>query len=87
MQYPGSRSKFGTDFGNAAKLVRILLPALCPAVLEARRRFMLEFDYVREAGDMESVRVHKRSRRVFVPRPFMDLTTRTCLVMEYVPGA
>jgi ubiquinone biosynthesis protein len=86
MQYPGSSSKFGTDFANAARLVGAVLPALKPMVLEARRRFMLEFDYVREAEDMCAVRAGTRSRRVFVPMPYTKLTSTTVLVMEYVPG-
>lgn len=77
-----SRALFDADLGNVARIARIVLPAIVPVVCEVRRRFRNEFDYAREARDMEAIGQRQRAagRRVVVPRPFLELTTERVLV-------
>eukprot|EP00966_Prymnesium_polylepis_P201497 4668592-Prymnesium_polylepis.1 len=59
-----------------------------------RRRFRSEFDYAREAVDMDEMREalarggggHGARGRVVAPRPLLALTTERVLVMEYLEG-
>ena len=86
VQYADARASFGHDFANVARLAAVVLPALCPVINEVRRRFLLEFDYVREAHDMLEVRRDRRCRHIRMPEPYLDLTTERLLCMEYLPG-
>ena len=81
LQYAEAQRQFGADFANVARLARLALPALVPVVKEVRRRFQAEFDYEREAADMELIRVALRPfrRAVAVPRAYPVRTTLPCL--------
>ena len=88
LQYAGARGQFGADFANVARLARLALPALVPVVSEVRLRFRREFEYHREAEDMELLRAELErpfGHAVAVPKAYPELGSRTVLVAALPP--
>lgn len=92
LQYPGIARSIDSDVDNVLTLVRLsgLMPAhvnIEPLVAEAKRQLHQEADYVREARYLgafgEALADDNRFR---LPKVHEDLTTRTTLAMDYLPG-
>lgn len=91
VMFPGARSLILTDLANIRRVLRVVKPALLPAVDEFRARVGGEFDYQDEAHRMMRVRNYIATRRdlrrrVVVPEPVLGLTTKRVLVMDWLEG-
>ncbi|KAG5186674.1 ABC1 family-domain-containing protein [Tribonema minus] len=88
VKYPDAETLFRTDMKTARGFCRIFAPEQLIMFDEIERQFMGEFDYRREAQQMERVRVNMLPFRnlVEIPKPIMDFTTREVLVMQFMEG-
>jgi aarF domain-containing kinase len=83
--------QFRGDIFTAKKFAAVALPEHVKALEEIERQFASEFDYRREAGNLELVRGNlARAGATFahfdVPRPFLPLCTKAVLVMTEIPA-
>lgn len=92
VQFPGARALMLSDLANVRRVVRLVKPALLPAVDEFRERVRGEFDYVEEARRMDACGAFLRrkrprlGRRVVIPRSDPSLTTERVLTMDWLDG-
>lgn len=93
VQYPEAEKLFRQDFANTRLWCQLLMPEYLPYIHEAQKSFMSEFDFRREAADLDSIsRSFEDTRRnhfaahVRIPHPVMELSSRNVVVMEYLPG-
>ena len=92
VMYPNVEALFRADMRIITNFCWLAMPHHLPALREIEKQFLSEFDYVREADNMQRVAAALNSNphfrtRVFVPSPYRKLCTREVLVMEFVPGA
>lgn len=65
-----------------------------PPLIEIEKQFMTEFDYQREAEQLDKVRKNMLAAKISgdssclcaIPKPYLDLCTRRVLVMEELKG-
>eukprot|EP00522_Entomoneis_paludosa_P013040 CAMPEP_0172449618 /NCGR_PEP_ID=MMETSP1065-20121228/8276_1 /TAXON_ID=265537 /ORGANISM="Amphiprora paludosa, Strain CCMP125" /LENGTH=654 /DNA_ID=CAMNT_0013201323 /DNA_START=22 /DNA_END=1986 /DNA_ORIENTATION=+ len=90
VMHPGAKKLFANDFQVFRWLCRVALPGWSGLLNEFERRVMAEFDYRREAHDMEKIRENVAKSiynpYVRVPQPEHDLCTQHLLVMEMLDG-
>ena len=91
VMFPGGRRLILSDLANVRRVLRVLKPALLPAVDEFRARVAGEFDYVEEAARMDACAAFVSSRRslrrrVTIPTSKRDLTTTRVLTMDWLEG-
>lgn len=94
VQHPGIDRAIEADLSNA-KVVEGLLTALGPRALNARdvfdvirQRFREELDYELEARHQTAfAELHREDPRIFVPKVFVDLSSKRVLTSEFVEGA
>lgn len=89
LQFPKAEKLFRTDIKTILDFCRLAMPMHVGALREIEKQFMTEFNYVKEAENLELVRsavIPEWGRQVVIPRPFTELCTKDVLVMEYVPG-
>jgi len=89
VMYPEVEGQFRGDVFAAKRFAAVALPEHVKPLEEIERQFANEFDYRREAAQLELV--HNNLKPVFphitVPRPHLPLCTKAVLVMEEVPRA
>ena len=90
VMYPEVEGQFRGDLFSAKKFAALALPEHVKALEEIEKQFANEFDYRREAAQLELIRANlQRAGRAFerfdVPRPFLPLCTKAVLVMTEVP--
>ena len=82
VMYPGGRQLVLSDLSNVRRVLRIVKPALLPAVDEFRMRVKGEFDYRKEAAQMDACGRYLRSkrprlaRRIAVPASLPELLSQ-----------
>ncbi|CEM09973.1 unnamed protein product [Vitrella brassicaformis CCMP3155] len=89
VQFPDAERMFRIDIKTAQDFCRLVQPDHLPFLKEVEKQFMTEFDYRREAENLDEIADNVLpvwGRKVVIPRPFKHLCTREVLVMEYVPG-
>lgn len=92
IQYPGVARSIDSDVDNMALLLRML--NILPVELdtdgitrEAKRQLRQEADYQAEAGFLKDYAYLVRDNdRLLVPAVHDDLTSRSVLAMDYLPG-
>jgi aarF domain-containing kinase len=90
VMHPDAQGRFAHDFQVFRWVCRLALPAWRGMLDELEKRFMTEFDYLREAGSMTTVRSNLENsrfrRKVYIPKPVTELCTSNVLVMEMLEG-
>ena len=85
--YPDVERLFRGDVRTIKMFAQIAQPVHVPALEQVENQFQNEFDYRREAKQMETIRnnlIHAEfvDRLCMVPRPYLHLCTKRMLVME-----
>lgn len=90
IMFPGIEEKFRSDFYTVETFCKWLMPARVSFLAEIKKQFSSEFDYEREARNLQEVgELLKNSPwadKVAVPVPIPELCTKTVLTMTYLPG-
>jgi aarF domain-containing kinase len=89
VQYPNVEREFAWDMSTIKSFVRLAVPAHASFFEEIERQFASEFDYRREADQLNLVRGHVLPMfgdRVQIPRPYPEYTTKRVLTMEMLDG-
>lgn len=88
VQYPEVESVFRGDVRTIKMFAQIAQPVHVPALDEVEKQFMTEFDYIQEAKQMNRVRdnLMKGNIDVVVPKAYLNLCTKSVLVMEELKG-
>lgn len=93
IQYPGVRESIASDVDNVAGLLRLsgLLPKgmdIKPLLRDAKRQLRDEADYIREGNYLHQYgELLADAPQYLLPARHADLTTRSVLAMDFVPGA
>ncbi len=89
IQYPEVERLFRGDVRTIKMFAQLAQPVHVPALNEVEKQFMTEFDYVREAEQMNRIRENllKSALDVKVPFAYTELCTKSILVMEELEGA
>lgn len=96
VMYPGVEDVFRGDVRTIKMFAQLAQPVHVPPLIEIEKQFMTEFDYRREAEQLDRVRknmiaanISGDSTRKFkcaIPKPYLDLCTKRVLVMEELKG-
>jgi len=94
IMYPGVEDVFRGDVRTIKMFCEIAQPVHVPPLIEVEKQFMTEFDYCREAEQLDKVRNNMMraniagdpSRLCAIPKPYLDLCTKRVLVMEELKG-
>lgn len=92
IQYPGVAQSIDSDVDNIALLLKIsnVLPKhmdVSDLLEDAKRQLHEEADYFQEANYLEQFYTALENQSAFiVPKHYSELTTKTILAMEFVPG-
>jgi aarF domain-containing kinase len=101
IMYPNVEGVFRGDVRTIKMFAQLAQPVHVPPLEEVEKQFMTEFDYKREAEQLDQVRRNliqagladdndqstNRGRRLCrIPKPYMDLCTKRVLVMEELEG-
>lgn len=91
VMYPDVERLFRGDVRTIKMFAQIAQPVHVPALEQVENQFQNEFDYRREAKQMETIRnnlIHAGfvDRLCMVPRPYLHLCTKRMLVMEELKG-
>lgn len=91
IQYPEVEGLFRGDVRTMIMFCKVVQPVHVPALEEIEVQFMTEFDYRKEALQLNDVRENMMRAGFIdsvceVPRPYVDLCTKNVLVMEYLDG-
>jgi aarF domain-containing kinase len=90
VQYPGIESRFRSDIQTLKRFCSFAMPHHLPGLREVEKQFVHEFDYQKEARHLlevgENLKKSDWKSKVIVPKPFINLCTKSVLVMEYLPG-
>ncbi|KAL7569008.1 hypothetical protein ACA910_021297 [Epithemia clementina (nom. ined.)] len=91
VMHPGAKERFAHDCQVVRWLCRIAMPGWKQILDTFEKRLMLEFDYHREARDMEEIRCNLLDSPydasvVCVPRPELELCCENVLVMQLLDG-
>jgi aarF domain-containing kinase len=91
--YPDVERLLKGDVRTIKLFAQVAQPVHVPALEETEKQFQTEFDYRREAQNLETVRNNLTraglagpGKPCQVPRPYMDLCTKRVLVMEELAG-
>ena len=94
VMYPGVEDVFRGDVRTIKMFCEVAQPVHVPPLIEIEKQFMTEFDYRKEAQQLDRVRRNLMaaniagdpSRLCAIPRPYLDLCTKRVLVMEELKG-
>ena len=94
VMYPGVEEIFRGDVRTIKMFAQVAQPVHVPPLIEIEKQFMTEFDYRREAEQLDKVRENMMaanisgdsSRLCAIPKPYLDLCTKRVLVMEELKG-
>eukprot|EP00808_Paulinella_micropora_P022499 g53492.t1 len=87
---PGIESRFRNDLNTTRNFCKLAMPHHVPAFNEIEKQYATEFNYVLEAQNLmlihEQISISPFKHKVVVPKPHLDLCTKSVLTMEYLPG-
>lgn len=94
VMYPGVEDVFRGDVRTIKMFAQVAQPVHVPPLIEIEKQFMTEFDYRREAEQLDKVRKNMvsadisgdASKLCAIPTPHLDLCTKRVLVMEELKG-
>eukprot|EP01125_Pyxidicula_operculata_P003397 TRINITY_DN1411_c0_g1_i1.p1 TRINITY_DN1411_c0_g1~~TRINITY_DN1411_c0_g1_i1.p1 ORF type:complete len:377 (-),score=48.89 TRINITY_DN1411_c0_g1_i1:578-1708(-) len=89
IQFPNIERRFRSDIGTIKAFCKFAMPQHLSGINEIEAQFMSEFDFTKEAENLERVAnniMPHWNHKVVVPRPFMNLCRKQVLVMEYLHG-
>ena len=91
VMHRGAKQRFAHDCQVVRWLCRVAMPGWSQILDSFERRLMLEFDYCREARDMQEIRTNLLASPydasiVCVPHPELQLCCPNVLVMELLDG-
>jgi aarF domain-containing kinase len=93
VMYPEVEDLFRGDVRTIKMFAQVAQPVHVPPLEEIEKQFMTEFDYQKEAQQMNNVRnnlikagLAGKGKMSIVPKPFMDFCTKRVLVMEELKG-
>ena len=88
IQFPETKRTFDLDFMNGRFFSKIAKPDQLPFLDEFEKQFKLEFDFMREANNLQRVgnNIHPYFKQVRIPKPYLQYCTPTCVVMERFYG-
>ncbi|KAL3816331.1 hypothetical protein ACHAXA_011431 [Cyclostephanos tholiformis] len=94
VMYPGVEDLFRGDVRTIKMFCEVAQPVHVPPLIEIEKQFMTEFDYRREARQLDIVRDNMIKANISgdsnspcaIPRPYLDLCTKRVLVMEELKG-
>lgn len=89
LQFPKAEQYFRSDIKTLIDFCDLAMPYFVPSLREVEKQYKTEFDYTKEADNLQLVANNVNSvwrKKVVVPRPIKELCTRQVLVMEYLPG-
>lgn len=93
VMYPEVESRFRGDLLAAKRFVAVAMPEHLEPLSEIEKQFANEFDYTREASQLELVRSNLAKPRarafkdIMVPKPHLELCSKMVLVMSEIPNA
>lgn len=91
VQYPEVEKRFYGDVHVSKAFFRYTMPEQAILLDEVEKQFVNEFDYRREATQLEGVRKNLAAAQTFkdvvVPEPVMSLCTKYVLTMTEIPNA
>jgi aarF domain-containing kinase len=89
VMYPGVEQMFRSDLKTVKDFCRLAMPQHLPALDEIERQFVTEFDYRKEAANLNEVQRNLQGvwdHVAVVPRAHVHMCTQNVLVMDYLPG-
>lgn len=90
VMYPDVEGRFRGDLLAAKRFVGLAMPEHLEALREIEKQFANEFDYRREAAQLDLVRNNLARapafKHIIVPKPYIHLCSKMVLVMEEVPN-
>lgn len=94
IMYPGVEDVFRGDVRTIKMFCEVAQPVHVPPLLEIEKQFMTEFDYTREAQQLDQVRQNMlaaklagdSSKLCAIPKPYLELCTKQVLVMDELVG-
>lgn len=88
-QFPGMEKRFRADIKTLKSFCKLAMPQHVSAFNEIERQFVTEFDYTREAENLDTVRTNVLpiwGQFVNIPKPHLSLCSKHLLTMEYLEG-
>jgi aarF domain-containing kinase len=89
VMYPGVERLFRWDLKSLKDFAWLAQPMHLPYLNEIEKQFLTEFDYLKEAHNLEKVRQNIMptwGRQVAVPQPVLELCSTHVLVMTHLSG-
>ena len=91
IQYPDAEELFRGDLLLARKFCEMAQPEHLAYLDEMEAQFLTEFDYSLEADNLEEIGNNLNNNqlwkdKVVVPKPYREMCTKNCLIMEYLRG-
>jgi aarF domain-containing kinase len=89
LQFRGMERRFRSDIHTLRAFALLAMPQHASAFDEVERGFDAEFDYLQEARNLIEVReavLPEFGHKVYIPRPYLEYTSRGLLVMEFLEG-
>mmetsp|Transcript_7638 Transcript_7638/g.15223 ORF Transcript_7638/g.15223 Transcript_7638/m.15223 type:complete len:590 (-) Transcript_7638:71-1840(-) len=94
VMYPGVEDVFRGDVRTIKMFAQVAQPVHVPPLIEIEKQFMTEFDYRREAEQLDKVRTNMMAANICgdstrlcaIPKPYLDLCNKRVLVMEELKG-
>lgn len=86
---PNIERRFRGDIKTLKSFCELALPQHAPAFEEIEKQFATEFDYREEGKNLDLIRnlvLPKWSKMVEIPKPYLQYTSKSLLVMEYLDG-
>ena len=87
VMYPNVEQVFRGDVRTIKLFCEVAQPVHVPPLIEIEKQFMTEFDYRREAEQLEKIRDNMDKSGIIgrlceIPAPYLELCTKRVLVME-----
>lgn len=94
IMYPGVEDVFRGDVRTIKMFCEVAQPVHVPPLLEIEKQFMTEFDYTREAQQLDQVRKNMLAAKLAgdpyklcaIPKPYLEFCTKQVLVMDELIG-
>jgi aarF domain-containing kinase len=91
VMYPNVEQVFRGDVRTIKLFCEVAQPVHVPPLIEIEKQFMTEFDYRREAEQLEKIRDNMDKSGIIgrlceIPAPYLELCTKRVLVMEELKG-
>lgn len=89
LQFDRMEIRFRSDLNTLKVFCAMTMPQHTSAFAEVEKSFDSEFDYRLEASNLDEVRkgvLPRWGKLVHIPKPYLNYTSKTVLVMEYLEG-